>query len=45
MFNNAAYFGLSSPIYGTLTLGRQTALTSDPVVNYDPLSGANCLLA
>jgi predicted porin len=39
--NNVAYAGLSSPIYGTLTFGRQTALTSDAVVNYDPLSGAN----
>jgi predicted porin len=41
MFNQAAYFGVSSPIYGTLTLGRQTALSSDLVVNYDPLSGSN----
>jgi predicted porin len=41
MFNQAAYFGLSSPIYGTLTLGRQTSLSSDLIVNYDPLSGSN----
>jgi predicted porin len=41
MFNQAAYFGVSSPIYGTLTLGRQTALSSDLIVNYDPLSGSN----
>ena len=41
MFNNAAYFGLSSPTYGTLTLGRQSALSSDLIVNYDPLSGSN----
>ncbi len=41
MFNNAAYFGLSSPTYGTFTMGRQSALTSDLVVNYDPLSGSN----
>jgi predicted porin len=40
-FNNAAYAGLSSPIYGTLTFGRQSALTSDAVVNYDPISGSN----
>jgi predicted porin len=39
--NNVAYAGLSSPIYGTLTFGRQTALTSDAVVNYDPISGSN----
>jgi predicted porin len=41
LFNNAAYFGLSSPIYGTFTMGRQSALSSDVVVNYDPLAGSN----
>jgi predicted porin len=41
MFNNAAYFGVSSPTYGTFTMGRQSALTSDLVVNYDSLSGSN----
>jgi predicted porin len=41
MFNNAAYFGISSPTYGTFTMGRQSALTSDLIVNYDSLSGAN----
>jgi predicted porin len=41
MFNNAAYFGISSPVYGTLTMGRQSSLSSDLIVNYDPLSGAN----
>ena len=41
MFNGAAYAGLSSPIYGTLTYGRQNALSSDLIVNYDPLSGSN----
>jgi predicted porin len=41
MFNQAAYFGISSPIYGTFTMGRQTALSSDLIVNYDPLSGSN----
>jgi predicted porin len=40
-FNNAAYAGLSSPIYGTLTFGRQSALTSDAVVNYDPMNNSN----
>jgi predicted porin len=39
-FNVAAYAGLSSPIYGTLTYGRQNALTSDGVVNYDPMSNS-----
>jgi predicted porin len=41
MFNNAAYFGISSPTYGTFTMGRQSALSSDLIVNYDPLSGSN----
>ena len=41
LFNNVAYFGVSSPTYGTLTLGRQSALSSDHIVNYDPLSGSN----
>ena len=41
MFNNVAYFGVSSPIWGTFTMGRQSSLTSDLVVNYDALSGSN----
>ena len=41
MFNNVAYAGLSSPVYGTLTYGRQSALSSDLIVNYDPVSGSN----
>jgi predicted porin len=41
MFNNAAYFGLSSQNYGTLTFGRQSSLTSDLATNYDAISGAN----
>jgi predicted porin len=41
MFNQAAYFGISSPIYGTFTMGRQSALSSDLVTNYDALGGAN----
>jgi predicted porin len=41
LFNNVAYFGISSPVYGTFTMGRQSALTSDLVVNYDALSGSN----
>jgi predicted porin len=39
-FNVVAYAGLSSPLYGTLTYGRQGALTSDGVVNYDPMSNS-----
>jgi predicted porin len=41
MFNGAAYAGISSPVYGTLTYGRQNALSSDLVTNYDALSGSN----
>jgi predicted porin len=45
-FNVAAYAGLSSPVWGTLTYGRQNALTSDGVANYDPMnnSGAFSLI-
>ena len=32
LFNNVAYFGVSSPTYGTFTMGRQSALSSDLVV-------------
>jgi predicted porin len=39
-FNVAAYAGLGSPTYGTLTYGRQSALTSDGVVAYDPMSSS-----
>ena len=41
MFNNAAYAGIGSPIYGTLTFGRQSSLTSDAVVNFDPMANSN----
>ena len=41
MFNAAAYFGISSPTYGTFTMGRQNALSSDLLLSYDPLSGSN----
>src|ERR1700674_4499102 len=41
MFNNVAYFGVSSPTYATFPIGRQSALSSDLIVNYDPLSGSN----
>jgi len=43
-FTVAAYAGLSSPIYGTLTYGRQNALTSDGVANYDPMSNSGGFL-
>jgi predicted porin len=41
MFNGVAYAGISSPIYGTLTYGRQNALSSDLVTNYDAVSGSS----
>jgi predicted porin len=41
MFNGLAYAGISSPTYGTLTYGRQNALSSDLVINYDATSGSN----
>jgi predicted porin len=44
-FNSAAYAGLSSPVYGTLTYGRQNALTSDGVINYDPLASSGAFSA
>jgi len=36
----AAYGGVSSPVYGTLTIGRQNGLLSDNVLKYDPLGGS-----
>ena len=41
MFNSAAYFGVSSPTYGTFTMGRQSALSSDLVTNYNSMGGSN----
>jgi predicted porin len=38
--NTAAYAGLSSPTFGTLTYGRQNSLTLDGVLAYDPMSGS-----
>src|SRR5580698_164098 len=38
--NTAAWGGLSSPVYGTLTYGRQNSLTLDGVLAYDPMSGS-----
>ena len=35
-FGRAAYAGVSSPRYGTLTLGRQRTLMGDGFVQYDP---------
>jgi predicted porin len=38
--NTAAWAGLSSPTYGTLTYGRQNSLTLDGVIAYDPMSAS-----
>jgi len=40
-FNGAAYLGLSSPRYGTITFGRQNSLTLDGVIAYDPQGASN----
>ncbi len=37
-FNGAAYAGLSSPLYGTLTFGRQNSLVNDGMGAYDPMA-------
>jgi len=39
-FTNAAWVGLSSPVYGALTFGRQNSLTLDGVIAYDPMGGS-----
>ena len=39
-YNGLGYVGVSSPTYGTLTVFRQNALTTDGVTAYDPLSGS-----
>ncbi len=40
-FNAAAYAGLSSARFGTLTFGRQNSMTLDGVIAYDPLFASN----
>ncbi len=37
-FNNVAYGGLSSPLFGTLTVGRQQSLQLETLGAYDPMS-------
>ena len=41
IFNQQAYAGLSSPVWGTLTFGRQYSLELDGIVVYDPMGGSN----
>ena len=38
--NSVGYFGLSHDMYGTLTFGRQNALTLEGVNAYDPMGGS-----
>jgi predicted porin len=38
--NGVAYAGISNPLYGTLTIGRQNALLSDAIGTYDPNKGS-----
>src|SRR5271163_502247 len=40
LFNTVAYAGLSHPVYGTLTAGRQDSLVLDELGNYDPMAAA-----
>ena len=35
--NGSVYGGVSNPIYGTLTIGRQQSLELDAVSSYDPM--------
>lgn len=41
VFNGAAYAGLDSKTYGTLTFGRQNAIMLDDVIKYDPNGASN----
>jgi len=39
-FNDELFAGLSSPVYGALTFGRQRSLGVDAMLAYDPAAGA-----
>ena len=41
IFNSAAFVGLGSKHYGTITFGRQNTLLADGVGAYDPMAGSN----
>ncbi|HMA52577.1 MAG TPA: porin [Magnetospirillaceae bacterium] len=41
LFGSAAYVGLTNPVWGTVTFGRQNSLQSDAITNYDPSGRAN----
>jgi predicted porin len=38
--NTQGYVGVSNPVYGALTVGRQNSLTADAVTKYDPMAGS-----
>jgi predicted porin len=40
LFNGPTFAGLSSPVFGTLTVGRISTLQRDNVLAYDPQGGA-----
>jgi predicted porin len=40
IFNDEFYGGISSPRFGTVTFGRQRALGTDAMLQYDPAGGA-----
>ncbi len=42
-FNGQAFVGVTSPTYGTLTIGRQQSLDQDLMGNYDPMGGSYAL--
>ena len=39
-YNSVGYLGVSSDVYGTLTIFRQNSLTLDGVLAYDPMGGS-----
>ena len=39
-YNSVGYVGVSSDLYGTLTVFRQNSLTLDAVIAYDPMAGS-----
>jgi predicted porin len=39
-YNSVGFAGISNATWGTLTFGRQNALTTDGVAAYDPMGGA-----
>ncbi len=39
-FNSAAYLGIASRHFGTITFGRQTSLLADGISTYDPMAGS-----